>query len=67
MNRTGSRLCLVEDDPIMGESLMLRFRLEGIQADWFVSAEEALGATENFDYSLLLSRSEEHTSELQSH
>ncbi len=55
MNRAGSRLCLVEDDPIMGESLMLRFQLEGIQADWFVSAAEALVATENFDYSLLLS------------
>ncbi len=34
-------LCLVEDDPIMGESLADRFALEGIEARWFQSAEEA--------------------------
>jgi DNA-binding NtrC family response regulator len=36
-----SRLCLVEDDPIMGESLTQRFALEGIDALWLRSAEEA--------------------------
>jgi DNA-binding NtrC family response regulator len=36
-----STLCLVEDDPIMGESLADRFALEGIDARWFRSAEEA--------------------------
>lgn len=36
-----SRLCLVEDDPIMGESLADRFELEGMDAHWFRSAEEA--------------------------
>jgi len=34
-------LCLVEDDPIMGESLADRFALEGIDARWFKSAEDA--------------------------
>lgn len=55
MLSAASRLCLVEDDLIMGESLMLRFQLEGIQADWFQRAEEALVATEKYNYSLLLS------------
>lgn len=36
-----SQLCLVEDDPIMGESLADRFALEGIEARWFRSAEAA--------------------------
>jgi len=49
-----ARLCLVEDDQIMGESLMLRFDLEGIDADWFTNAQEALQATKEVDYSVLL-------------
>jgi len=28
------QLCLIEDDSIMGESLMDRFRLEGFEVDW---------------------------------
>jgi two-component system response regulator HydG len=36
-----NRLCLVEDDAIMGESLTDRFALEGIDACWCRSAEEA--------------------------
>jgi two-component system response regulator HydG len=38
-----SRLCLVEDDPIMGESLADRFALEGIEATWYKDAESAQG------------------------
>ncbi|ABI55575.1 sigma-54-dependent transcriptional regulator [Alkalilimnicola ehrlichii MLHE-1] len=36
-----ARLCLIEDDPIMGESLQDRFTLEGFQVDWFVTAAQA--------------------------
>jgi two-component system response regulator HydG len=36
-----NRLCLVEDDPIMGESLADRFAREGIEACWCTSAEQA--------------------------
>ncbi len=36
-----SRLCLVEDDSIMGESLADRFSLEGIDAHWCRNAEDA--------------------------
>jgi DNA-binding NtrC family response regulator len=45
-----SRLCLVEDDPIMGESLADRFALEGVDACWCKDAEEAEGRllTETF-------------------
>ena len=35
------RLCLVEDDEIMGESLADRFRLEGFEVDWHRRAAEA--------------------------
>ncbi len=33
---------IVEDDPIMGESLLQRLQLEGYQAVWWRSAEEAI-------------------------
>lgn len=33
---------VVEDDPIMGESLVQRFQLEGYQAIWWQSGQEAL-------------------------
>jgi DNA-binding NtrC family response regulator len=36
------RLCLIEDDPIMGESLVDHFQLEGFEVRWFRCAEEAL-------------------------
>jgi two-component system, NtrC family, response regulator HydG len=38
-----SMLCLVEHDPVLGESLADRFALEGMDARWFRSAEEAEG------------------------
>jgi DNA-binding NtrC family response regulator len=34
---------IVEDDPIMGESLVQRLELEGYRAKWWQSGEEALG------------------------
>ncbi len=37
-----TRLCLVEDDPIVGESLAQRFALEGFECDWHRSGEAAL-------------------------
>ncbi|GAB4344441.1 MAG: sigma-54 dependent transcriptional regulator [Gammaproteobacteria bacterium] len=39
------KLCLIEDDPVMGESLLHRFELEGIACDWLrdgASAREQL-------------------------
>jgi len=40
-----ARMCLIEDDEIVGESLTARFRLEGFDVDWCrsgVHAEQAL-------------------------
>src|ERR1043166_1759257 len=36
------RICLVEDDAIMGESLYDRFTLEGFDCEWFRDARSAL-------------------------
>jgi FixJ family two-component response regulator len=33
---------IVDDDPVMGESLVQRLELEGYQARWWQSGEEAL-------------------------
>lgn len=35
---------IIEDDPIMGESLVQRLQLEGYQANWWQSGEEALSS-----------------------
>lgn len=51
---TGS-LCLVEDDPVMGESIASRLQLEGIQCDWYQDGGSALQALRGGTYSLLVS------------
>jgi DNA-binding NtrC family response regulator len=48
-------VCLVEDDEIMGESLLDRFTLEGMDTHWFRTGREALSALERHDYALVLS------------
>jgi len=48
------RLCLIEDDGIMGESLCDRFRLEGYGIDWYRSARAAAGLAEA-DYEAVIS------------
>lgn len=49
------RLCLIEDDPIMGESLAERFRLEGFEVDWFRTGGGARDALESRRYDVVLS------------
>ncbi len=49
------RLCLVEDDEIMGESLAQRFALEGFEVDWWRTAREASVALESRRYALVVS------------
>jgi two-component system, NtrC family, response regulator AtoC len=51
----GPRLCLIEDDPIMGESLSDRFGLEGFGVDWYQSGGDALRALEVKDYAAVIS------------
>lgn len=49
------RLCLVEDDPIMSESLLDRFAMEGFSTDWFENKTAALEAIRTRSYDMVLS------------
>jgi DNA-binding NtrC family response regulator len=50
-----AKLCLVEDDEIMGESLCDRFQLEGFAPDWHRSAESARRALGSQSYAVVIS------------
>lgn len=49
------RLCLIEDDAIMGESLCDRFRLEGFAVDWLREAGSARRAIADRAYATVIS------------
>ena len=49
------RVCLVEDDEIMGESLCDRFALEGFQIDWLQTGNAGLQAIRSKHYDLIIS------------
>ena len=53
--KTRFRVCLVEDDPIMGESLCDRFELEGIRFDWCKTASSALESLAAHSYGVVVS------------
>jgi DNA-binding NtrC family response regulator len=55
MSLQRARLCLVEDDVIMGESLCDRFELEGFAVDWHQTGEQALQAIPREEYALVIS------------
>jgi DNA-binding NtrC family response regulator len=55
MARERPALCLVEDDPIMGESLCDRFELEGFAFDWHRNAQGALRAIAAKRYACVIS------------
>jgi DNA-binding NtrC family response regulator len=55
MLETPSRLCLIEDDEIMGESLCERLSLEGFAVDWCQNAREAATALEKHRYAVVVS------------
>lgn len=44
----GARIALIEDDPIMGESLLQRLELEGASAHWWHEGETAASEIETF-------------------
>ena len=50
-----TQVCLVEDDPIMGESIVSRFELEGLSVHWHRDAESARQALLKHDYGLVIS------------
>ncbi|MEO8332013.1 MAG: sigma-54 dependent transcriptional regulator [Gallionella sp.] len=49
------RLCLIEDDEIMGESLCDRFELEGFACDWHKTGASALAGLEKRKYAVAIS------------
>ncbi|WP_136415986.1 sigma-54 dependent transcriptional regulator [Herbaspirillum sp. ST 5-3] len=49
------RLCLIEDDAIMGESLCDRFELEGYSFDWYKTAASATAGLDNKQYAVVIS------------
>jgi DNA-binding NtrC family response regulator len=49
------RICLIEDDQILGESLMERFRLEGLACDWSRYGRPAMSQIRARPYSAVLS------------
>ena len=55
MSKHIPRLCLIEDDLIMGESLCDRFELEGFACDWHKSAASALISIGKKNYAVVIS------------
>lgn len=49
------RICLIEDDEIMGESLTERFGLEGLGCDWHRAGHDGLAALHEQQYALVIS------------
>ncbi|MFN3884091.1 MAG: sigma-54-dependent transcriptional regulator [Rhodocyclaceae bacterium] len=54
-NEHRPRLCLIEDDEIMGESLFQLFQLEGFAPVWCQSAEQAIHALANGRFDVVVS------------
>jgi len=50
-----AQICLVEDDEIMGESLVDRFELEGLSCDWHKSARTAASDLKEKRYDVVVS------------
>lgn len=55
MNKPAYRICLIEDDRIMGEALADRFDLEGFSCDWFQTGRAAIPSIGSKPYDLVLS------------
>jgi len=55
MTAHACRICLIEDDEILGEALTERFELEGYGCDWFRTGREALQALADKHYGVVLS------------
>ena len=54
MRTRGKALCIVEDDPIMGEALRERLELEGFVVDWLQTAGSARAAIAGTRYDMLI-------------
>lgn len=54
MQETSPRLCLVEDDPVMGESLRERLELEGYTVTWIERGRAALDLLRSREFDALI-------------
>jgi DNA-binding NtrC family response regulator len=52
--RKSAQICLVEDDPIMGESIVDRFALDGWPLDWHTRLEEGVAAIGRHRYGVVI-------------
>ena len=50
----GCRIGVVEDDPVMGESLLQRLSLEGCQVDWWTTGREAIAGLRQLEHDLVI-------------
>ncbi len=50
----GCRIGVVEDDPVMGESLLQRLTLEGCQVDWWTTGREAIAGMRREGHDLVI-------------
>ncbi len=48
------RIGVIEDDPIMGESLLQRLRLEGCEVDWWTTGHEAMTGLQRLEHDLVI-------------
>jgi len=55
MSNGALRICLVEDDALMGEALSERFEMEGLKCDWHQRGKDALLALQRRRYSIVVS------------
>ncbi len=55
MSETNCRICLIEDDPIMGEALSDRLALEDFNCDWFKNGQDAIFALTHAKYDVVIS------------
>lgn len=55
MNEKPYRICLIEDDLIMGEALSDRLALEGFECDWFQTGREAMQPLTRKHYDAVIS------------
>jgi DNA-binding NtrC family response regulator len=50
----GCRIGVVEDDPVMGESLQQRLTLEGCHVDWWTSGRAAVAGLKRLEHDLVI-------------
>ena len=55
MSAESLRVCLIEDDELMGEALCERFEMEGFEHDWHKCGKDALSALQRRHYDVAVS------------